>query len=624
MPTIEEAIREAERALIPPPKLRMSEWIEAEGQKDKGVVIPDGVSKLPGKLRLSPLQREIADAIGDRSIERVTMVKPVRVGFTTLITATIAGFVANDPTSIMVVLPTEDDCRGYMVDDVEPIFAESPEVAGVLADDQPEGERNTILSRRFPGGSLKVKAGKSPRNLRRHNVDVLYLDELDAMEVTNEGPVDILAEKRTFNSPDRKIIKGSTPVYLETSLILKAYAQSDQRIFEVPCPECGAFHEILWDQIRWDKAEDGRHLPETAHWICPSCGCVVEEKHKPALVEAGRCRATRPEVKGHAGFRANALISTQANAAWGKLAEEFLAAAKDPAALQVFTNTILGQGWRGEGEDIDADALEQRRESWSLEDVPEEVLALTLGVDVQDDRLECTALGWSESGAMFVLGHHVIDGRYDEDETWQEIDEFIGRKWSHRLGGSIGFDAVCVDAGSGLHMPHVLAFCRPRARRRVMAIKGEDGFKRQLIVRSATKDKLWIVGSDAGKQQIMGRLGHLPPPLEEGAEDRFRHAMVRFSGTLTPNWFEQLASERKVARYVAGKPTFRFERVPGRRAEALDCVVYGMAARQMIAVDWGRRRVDLSMVEPVRGSRPAAPQQQGAAKPWLTRRDKWL
>jgi phage terminase large subunit GpA-like protein len=43
--------------------------------------LPEGVSSLTGKVRLWPPQREIADAIGDSAIERVTLVKPVRVGF---------------------------------------------------------------------------------------------------------------------------------------------------------------------------------------------------------------------------------------------------------------------------------------------------------------------------------------------------------------------------------------------------------------------------------------------------------------------------------------------------------------------------------------------------------------
>jgi len=54
-------------------------------------------------------------------------------------------------------------------------------------------------------------------------------------------------------------------------------------------------------------------------------------------------------VKGHAGFRLNALISLVPNATWAMLAQEFLQAKSDPAELQVFTNTILGQGWAKEG-----------------------------------------------------------------------------------------------------------------------------------------------------------------------------------------------------------------------------------------------------------------------------------
>ena len=42
-------------------------------------MLPDGVSALPGPVRLWPFQREIADAIGDAEIGRVTLVKPVRV-----------------------------------------------------------------------------------------------------------------------------------------------------------------------------------------------------------------------------------------------------------------------------------------------------------------------------------------------------------------------------------------------------------------------------------------------------------------------------------------------------------------------------------------------------------------
>lgn len=194
-----------------------------------------------------------------------------------------------------------------------------------------------LLSRRVPGGSLKVVAAKAARNLRRYNVRLLFIDEADGMEATAEGSPIVLAERRTLSFPDRKIVLGSTPVHEDTSHVLRAYAQSDQRIFEVPCPECGTFSEITWDAITWDEG-----APESAGWRCPHCAAEIEERHKPGMVEDGRWRALRPEVQGHAGFRMNALVSLHANASWAKLAAEFIGAKDDPTTLQTFVNTILG------------------------------------------------------------------------------------------------------------------------------------------------------------------------------------------------------------------------------------------------------------------------------------------
>jgi hypothetical protein len=66
----------------------------------------------------------------------------------------------------------------------------------------------------------------------------------------------------------------------------------------------------------------------------------VPERAKVAMVTAGCWRSTRPEVRGHAGFRINALVSLLANASWAKLAAEFLA------------NTVLAEGWREAGAEL--------------------------------------------------------------------------------------------------------------------------------------------------------------------------------------------------------------------------------------------------------------------------------
>lgn len=575
MATIETIRREALRALLPSPRLRLSDWIEREVQ------LPEGVSAQPGPVRLWPFQREIADAIGDPLIERVTLVKPVRVGFTTLLISAVASFVANDPAPILCLLPAEADCRDYMVSDVEPIFAASPAVAA--------------RPRRIAQGGGR----EGPRNLRRHNVRLLFIDEADGMEATAEGSPIVLAERRTLSFPDRKIVFGSTPVHEDASHVLRAYAQSDQRIFEVPCPECGTFSEITWDAITWDEG-----APESARWRCPHCAAEIEERHKPGMVEDGRWRALRPEVQGHAGFRMNALVSLHANASWAKLAAEFIGAKDDPTTLQTFVNTILGQGWRAEGEELDETAMQARAEPFSLDKVPAEVLALTVGCDVQHDRLELTYIGWTETGCMLILGHRVIWGAWDADETWRELDTLLAERFSHDLGGRIGINATAVDAGDGTSMNRVTDFCRARTRRKIVAIKGAPG-NRPVIERAGSKTKtgarLWIVGVDTIKTQIFAKFP--------------RASSVRFSDSLPAIWYEQATAERAVIRYSRGQPVRQFVRVPGRRAEALDCTVYAVAARQLVNIVPEVRRADLAQAEPV-----TAPKRPVLQSEWMARR----
>ncbi|MFC4667127.1 phage terminase large subunit family protein [Seohaeicola nanhaiensis] len=556
------------KALTPPPRLALSDWIEAHMR------LPEGVSAMPGRVTLWPYQREIADAISDPTIERVTLVKPVRVGFTTLLTGALASYVANEPAPILALLPTEADCRDYTVSDLEPIFEATPALRGLISADADEAGRSTLLSRRFPGGSLKIIAAKSPRNLRRHNVRILLIDEADAMEAGIEGSPITLAERRTLSFANRKIILGSTPTLEATSNVLRAYARSDQRVYEVPCPDCGHHHEILWGDITWPEGE-----PLKAAYVCPACGSVVDERHKAEMVANGRWRASVLAAEGHAGFRLNALVSTLANASWGKLAAEFVEAKKAPDTLQVFVNTILAQGWREEAEELDEVELAARAEPFGLPDaIPADVLFVTAGIDVQRDRLEVVFLGWGRDD-IFVLAQTVIWGDPMGDDVWAELDEALRTIWKHPKGGFLRVDAAAVDAGDGATMDRVIGFCRPRLARRIVAVKGAAG-NRPVIRASDTRgSRLFIVGVDSVKAQLANRLK--------------RGRSVRFSDGLEGRFYEELASERVLVRYVKGAPVRHWERIPGRRAESLDCVVYAVAVRNLVNAKLERREEEV-------------------------------
>ncbi|GGD12001.1 terminase [Aureimonas glaciei] len=578
--------RDTFRAFRPPAKIALSKWCE------ESIVLPSSLSSQPGRMRLWPHQRAIADSIGDPTVERVSVLKSVRVGYSQLLVAAIGHYVTNDPSPVLVVLPADADCRTFMTGSIEPTFAESPSLRAALA---ANGDRNVMLEKRFPGGSLKLVSARAPRNLRGHTARILFLDEVDAFEhdARGEGDPVVLAERRTLSYADRKIVMGSTPVDELTSPIVRAYDASDRRVYECPCPCCGTFTELKWSMIEWPADR-----PDEAAYRCPDCEELVGEDRKPWMIEHGRWRATAPHVVGHHGYRMNALISLLSNARWGRLAAEFLVAKRSPETLKAFTTTLLAEPWRDAGEELDETALAARAEPIGLDRIPAEVLVLSCGCDVQDDRIELSTVGWTADGAALILAHDVVWGSPRQGDTWREVDDLLKRTFIHVNGGLLRIDSAIVDSGSGGHTDAVYAFCKPRTGRRVFAGKGVPGFSRKAVEVSKARDiRLMLVGVDAVKSELMTR-------LQSGRT-------IRFSHSLSPSWFEQLTGERRIVRYSRGQPVRAFERISGRRVEALDCVVYAFAARRLVLLDMGRRAEEV------------ATSAMPTARPAVTR-SKWL
>jgi phage terminase large subunit GpA-like protein len=141
-------------------------------------------------------------------------------------------------------------------------------------------------------------------------------------------------------------------------------------------------------------------------------------------------------------------------------------------------------------------------------------------------------------------------------------------------------DAAIVDSGDGGWTERVYSYTRSRFGRKIMAGKGVAGTRPPIALSQSKGVKLFLIGVDGLKSQILTRLS--------------RGRTIRFSDSLETVWYEQLASERRVVRYVRGQPVRRFERKAGYRAEALDCVVYAFAARHIVTANLDRREEELS------------------------------
>ncbi len=65
--TIKKMRREALAVLRPPAKINLADWVE------ENVYLPSSIAAAPGRMRLWPHQRAIANSIGDPAIERVSV-----------------------------------------------------------------------------------------------------------------------------------------------------------------------------------------------------------------------------------------------------------------------------------------------------------------------------------------------------------------------------------------------------------------------------------------------------------------------------------------------------------------------------------------------------------------------
>jgi phage terminase large subunit GpA-like protein len=565
MEVIERIRRDALEALRPPKVLPLADWIEGN------IFLPSTASATPGRMRLYAYQKGICEALDDPAVSEIVIQKSARIGFTAILAGYVGHTVATAPAPILATQPTADDSRAFSVD-IEALFEASPALRGLISDDADESGRSTMMRRLYPGGSLEFLSASSPRAFRRKLGKIIIADEIDAYAPTEEGNVLDLLRMRSQTYRDRKIILGGTPIFDHGS-VTRLYDASDKRVFEICCPSCRDHFELKWQHVRWQEGQ-----PETAHVVCPANGCIIEEKDKVQAVEEGRWRATAPEVTGRAGFRINSLVSPQFNARWSKLVEEFLQAKRTPETLQTFTNLVLGEPWRTEGEDLDEHELYGRRETFTLETLPEDVLWLTAGIDCQDDRLEAVILGHGAND-IFPVDHRVFWGPINGEGVWLELDSMLRETWRHPHGAMIGISAACIDSGDGGHTEIVNAFARPRFGRRVVPIKGVSGFSRPFLQKSGSQH-LWLVGSDAVKSNLFARLS--------------RSAGIRFGADLQPIFFEQLASERRIVRYTRGQPVARFERIKGKRAETLDATVYAWAARSLINQNAERRGEELA------------------------------
>lgn len=553
------------QSLRPPPKLTVSEWADTYRQLSRES------SAVSGQWSTSKAeyQRGMMDAVSDPRYETVVLMTCAQIGKTELINNVLGYHIHQDPAPILVVHPTVEMANAWSKDRLSPAIRDTPVLTRLIADPKSRDSGNTVLHKSFTGGRVTASGANSPASLASRPCRLILMDEVDRFPLSagSEGDPVGLAKRRSATYYNRKIVLVSTPTETGSSRIAAAYEESDQRKYFVPCPHCGEHQVLKWSNVKWNNGD-----PSSAHYVCDECGSVWTELDRSRAIRRGEWRATA-EAKGKvAGFHLNGIYSP-----WTRLedaVQDFLTSKSDPMRLRTFVNTFLGETFDSErGEQLDETDLINRAEDWG-DQIPEEVLLITAGVDTQDDRLEVELIGWGRGEESYSLAYHTLYGDPSTAELWLRLDDVLKTPFAHPITGEMICRSACVDSG-GHYTQQVYNYCRTRGGRRIFAIKGIGGEGRPIVGRPSKsnigKVNLFPVGVDTAKEVVMARLR-----IKEPGE-----GYCHFPTGRSEEYYRMLTSEKRVVKYYKGRPKNEWVKTRTRN-EALDCRVYGTAALSIL------------------------------------------
>lgn len=582
-------------------------------------MIAPGTSPEPGPWVTDrvPYARGIMDAFNDPEVEDVVAMTAAQVAKTEILNNVAFHFAKHDPAPMLIVFPSQQAGEYWSENRFGPAIQASPEIREVFMDVSKKRHK------RFTGGYVVITGANSAAELASHPIRIALGDEVDRwpMSAQDEGSPVALVRTRTANFWNRKRGWFSTPTLAEFSKIEEMFLEGDQRYYFVPCPHCDHMQTLRWGGrdtafgLKWERDEDGDPIPETAAYLCESCGALIPETRKYDMLLAGEWRATAETLSRTRSFHLNALYSPFAK--WSEQVEKWVRAQDNRFELQAFVNTVLGETWEDEGAVVSTDPLMARREDYPADPVPDQVLVITAGIDIQADRAEVEFVGFGLEDETWSLDVLYITGDPTTPQLWRDIEtNVLRRTFTHPTGYTLHVSATAID--SGYQAQQVMRFTKDRVAMRAWAIKGVAGEGKPIMGRPHTRTKgrvpLYPVGVDTAKATLYSRLTveepgpgycHFPnrPPYDRA-------------------YFDELTSEKMMIKQdQRGYPKRQWVRRPNRRAEKLDCRVYAMAAFEGLLA--GGMRLEQIAEDLRQGDDEVEERDDTEATDWATRGGRW-
>lgn len=421
----------------------------------------------------------------------------------------------------------------------------------------------------------------------------------------------------------------------------RSFRHSDQRFWNVRCPECQNEFVQFDDLLIVDRAH-----PHKSRMRCPECGHEISEMERVVAVKAGRYIPTQTGPDRHPGFHVDAFMSLMMS--YEAIAEDKIdSEKKGESGAKDYANLVCALPYQMKGNAPDHVRLMERREGYERGTVPAGALIFTGGADVQSHGIYAEAVAFSEDRQSWCVEAEYFKGPTNKigAGAWIELEKFWSREFPDANGVLRRFDAFAVDSGYNTNV--VLEWCRRHPD--TYAIKGVGGRgipaisqpKRQSITKRGKRKRYgstmaWPVGTWALKAEFYGNLHRAGLAAGEPCDPP---GYCHFHSELGEEYFLQITGEYFRHEVVRGK---LYEEWKPRRPDNhwLDCRIYAMAMAEHEGLtrntpaDWAARRerfegrpeVDLFSKTPApvaKTERPAPQAAATASEPKPRKANRW-
>src|SRR5574337_784935 len=526
LPVVGERFR---RGAKPRDLLTVSQWADRHRWLRSGTNAPGRWS-----TALTPYLREIMDSLSEHSpVRSVVFIKSSGVGGTEALYNWL-GYVMHHLANkdMLVVVPTLELRDRAFNPRLAKMLDESEALAGLVTTAaRNRANRGDLLE--YGARALIIKAGaNSPDSLRSDHLPYVICDEVDAFpwDVGGEGDPMTLIENRQRTFSRAKTYYVSTPTLEGASRIDQLYNRSDRRRYHLPCPHCGEMQPLEWGHLKYRTAAVDHNLPEAER---------IPQVESAWYV----CRECGAEIEE--GHKAAMLAGGQ----W--VAERpHIRHTRGYHLNALYAPIGLGLSWA------------KVAQKWLT----------SQGDTAERKAFVNTFLGevWRESG----------DSRDTAGpDVWADLERELREA---------DVEFAPIDAGYNTSM--VKAFCE--GKRWALPVKGIPGAGRELIEdpkkrrqRMRTRAKrgtpIEPLGVDQGKALLYARLKQSKPG------PGYIHFLQ--APAFDDEYFAQLAAEKLVTKVKGTRPFHEWIKTRPRN-EALDCLVYALAAVRLSGRDLSRPR----------------------------------